>query len=178
MDSNLTFRLFCLPLILALLACRGESDIPASVTAVAGAAEIGNRETNRLAAETILLTIHTADGDHAFEVETAVTAEEQNRGLMFRESLPDNGGMLFLFEYPQIASFWMRNTMIPLDMIFIRANGEISNIARETIPYSLDSYQSTESVIAVLEINGGRTAALGIAEGDRVIWPGGPVLKQ
>ena len=97
---------------------------------------------------------------------------------MFRESLPENGGMIFPFEFPRLASFWMRNTMIPLDMIFIRADGTIANIARETEPYTLDSYHSSEPVIAVLEIAGGRSAELGIDAGDYVAWPGGPTLPD
>lgn len=82
--------------------------------------------------------------------------------------------MIFPFDRPRPASFWMKNTMIPLDMLFIRADGTIARVAANTVPYSLDSVEVGEPVVAVLEIGGGRSAQLGIAEGDRVSWPGGP----
>ena len=169
--------LFVLP-ALALLGCRAESQLPADPPAMAEAAEVQQQSTEEAAAETIPVTVHTATGDHLFDVETAITPDEQRRGLMFRESLPENGGMIFPFEFPRLASFWMRNTLIPLDMIFIRSDGVITNIAAETVPYSLDSYYATEPVIAVLEIDGGRSAELGIAAGDRVSWPGGPASVE
>ena len=160
---------------LALVGCRADSQLPADPPAV----EDREETSTEAAAETIAVTIHMAEGaSHVFAVETAVTSEEQRRGLMFRDSLPQDGGMIFPFEFPRIASFWMRNTMIPLDMIFIRADGVISNIARETEPYTLDSYVSSEPVIAVLEIDGGRAAELGIDAGDRVSWPGGPAATN
>lgn len=163
------------PLALAVLGCRAESQLPANAPAGSEAAQEAEAED---AVETIPVTVRSSNGDHVFDVETAITPDEQRRGLMFRESLPENGGMIFPFEFPRLASFWMRNTMIPLDMIFIRADGVITNIARETEPYTLDSYYSTEPVIAVLEIDGGRAAELGIEAGDRVGWPGGPALPE
>ena len=105
-----------------------------------------------------------------FSVEVARSAEEQARGLMFRTSLPPNGGMLFPLNPPREASFWMKNTVIPLDMIFIRQDGTIARIAAETVPYSLEFESSGEPVAAVLELAGGRAAALGIAEDDKVSW--------
>lgn len=89
---------------------------------------------------------------------------------MFRTSLPPNGGMLFPLNPPREASFWMKNTVIPLDMIFIRQDGTIARIAAETVPYSLEFESSGEPVAAVLELAGGRAAALGIAEDDKVSW--------
>lgn len=161
---------------LALVGCRADSQLPADPPAVQDREAVSTEEASTEAAvETIAVTIHMADGaSHVFTVETAITSDEQRRGLMFRDSLPQDGGMIFPFEFPRIASFWMRNTMIPLDMIFIRADGVIANIARETEPYTLNSYVSSEPVIAVLEIDGGRAAELGIDAGDRVSWPGGP----
>ncbi|QLC21974.1 DUF192 domain-containing protein [Parasphingopyxis sp. CP4] len=156
---------------IALAGCRAESQPRPNPPATQETVE----SPEEAAVETIAVTIQLADGGrHIFNVETAITAEEQRRGLMFRESLPQDGGMIFPFEYPRYASFWMRNTMIPLDMIFIRADGVITNIARETEPYTLDSNVSIEPVIAVLEIDGGRAAELGIDAGDRVSWAGGP----
>ncbi|RJT24438.1 DUF192 domain-containing protein [Chakrabartia godavariana] len=117
------------------------------------------------------LQIRTAAGGTlSFKVEVARTENDQARGLMFRESLAPDAGMIFPMDPPRWASFWMKNTVIPLDMIFIRADGTIARIAAETVPYSLDPVDSGEPVAAVLEIAGGRAAALGIAEGDRVSW--------
>jgi len=91
---------------------------------------------------------------------------------MFRTSLAADEGMIFPFPRPRVASFWMRNTLIPLDMIFVRADGTIARIAANTIPHNEESVSSGEPVVAVLEIKGGRSAELGISEGDRVSWPG------
>jgi len=120
------------------------------------------------------LTIRTTDKTLQFKVEVARTAEEQERGLMFRTSLPEDGGMIFPMDPPRMASFWMKNTVIPLDMVFIRADGTIARIASDTVPYSLDPVTSGEPVAAVLELSGGKAAAMGIVEGDRVSWAGGP----
>jgi len=118
------------------------------------------------------LSIRTAKVTFKFRVEVARTADEQARGLMFRESLPDDGGMIFPMNPPRMASFWMKNTVIPLDMIFIRADGTIARIAADTVPYSLQPVDSGEPVAAVLELAGGKAAALGIAENDVVSWEG------
>ena len=112
----------------------------------------------------------TSSKTHKFTVEVARTPEEQARGLMFRDVLGPNAGMIFPMKPPRTASFWMKNTVIPLDMIFIRADGSIARIAAETIPYSLEPVASGEPVAAVLEIAGGRASELGIAEDDTVIW--------
>ena len=122
------------------------------------------------AAELIPLTIKTSKGERKFRVEIARTSEEQARGMMFRESLPADGGMIFPLIPPRYASFWMKNTLIPLDMIFIRSDGTIERIEPETVPHSLQPSSSGEPVAAVLEIDGGMAAKLGIAEGDTVIW--------
>lgn len=118
------------------------------------------------------LSIKTGKTVHKFRVEVARTAAEQERGLMFRESLPVDGGMIFPMSPPRMASFWMKNTVIPLDMIFIRADGTIARIAADTVPYSLQPVDSGEPVAAVLELAGGKAAALGIAENDVVNWEG------
>jgi uncharacterized membrane protein (UPF0127 family) len=118
------------------------------------------------------ITIKTAAGKTiALHVEMALTPEQQSRGLMFREALDDDKGMLFPYNSPQVVSFWMKNTVIPLDMIFIRKEGTIARIAAETEPYSLEKISSGEPVTAVLEIAGGRAAALGIGEDDVVTLP-------
>lgn len=117
------------------------------------------------------LSISTAAGKtHKFTVEVARSEEQQERGLMFRSELAPDAGMIFPMKPPRPASFWMRNTIIPLDMIFIRPDGTIARIAAQTVPYSLTPVDSGEPVSAVLEIAGGRSAELGIAEGDKVDW--------
>ena len=119
---------------------------------------------------TISVTIAMTGKAHKFDVEVARTDAEQDRGLMFRTSLPENGGMLFPFKKPRIGSFWMKNTLIPLDMIFIRADGSIDRIAENTIPESLEPVVSGGEVSAVLELAGGTAARLGIDESAKVTW--------
>jgi uncharacterized protein len=116
------------------------------------------------------LTIRSASGEHRFTVEVAATAEQQTRGLMFRRTVGPNRGMIFPYDPPLEVAFWMKNTLIPLDMIFIRADGRIARIAANTTPESLDPVPSGEPISAVLEIRGGRAAELGIREGDIVRW--------
>ena len=106
-----------------------------------------------------------------FQVEMALTPEQQRMGLMFRQTMPLDAGMLFVFPRPRTASFWMRNTLMSLDMLFIEADGTILNIAERTETRSDQSYRSVGPVRAVLEINGGLSALLGIAPGDRVEHP-------
>ena len=114
------------------------------------------------------LAIETDAGRHWFEVEMAKTPEQQSQGLMFRREMADNHGMLFHYSFPQSVGFWMKDTYIPLDLIFIQPDGTIANIARETRPMSLDTIPSRGWVTGVLEINGGLAEALGIEAGDIV----------
>lgn len=121
--------------------------------------------------EQIPLTVASARGQmHRFTVEVARTPEEQARGLMERQSLAPDRGMLFPYATPQPVAFWMKNTLIPLDMIFIAPGGRILRIEANTVPLSLEPVASGEAVEAVLELAGGRSAELGIAAGDRVEW--------
>ena len=131
-----------------------------------------DRESHPVAeqTQTIPLTIRSGGKVHRFDVEVARTPQEQAKGLMFRKELPADGGMLFPFTPPQVASFWMKNTVIPLDMIFIRLDGSIAHIAANTEPYSLTPVSSGQMNSAVLEIAGGRAAELGIKEDDVVQW--------
>ena len=119
---------------------------------------------------TVPLTIAMAGTTHRFRVEVARTEAEQEKGLMFRTSLPADGGMLFPFAKPKIANFWMKNTLIPLDMIFVRADGSIDRIAENAIPESLDPVVSGGEVAALLEVAGGTAAKLGIDESAKVTW--------
>ena len=125
-------------------------------------------------AGTIAVTITSTNGAHVFQVEQAKTASAQERGLMYRTDLADSNGMLF-WPYPptgepRVASFWMKNTPTSLDIVFIRADGTIATIAENTVPQDETPVSSGEPVGAVLEVKGGRTAALGIAAGDKVSW--------
>lgn len=124
------------------------------------------------AAATVPLNIVTKGGKIAFQVEVARTPEEQARGLMYRTSLAEDRGMIFPMTPPRFASFWMKNTYIPLDLIFIRTDGSIARIAANAVPEDLSPISSGEPVAAVLEIAGGGAARHGIVEGDRVSWVG------
>ena len=110
------------------------------------------------------------DGSNEFVAEMANTAESQAKGLMYRTKLGPDEAMIFPSEQPTARAFWMKNTPIPLDIIFIGLDGRISNIAAMTEPYSEDQVYSVGSASAVLEIAGGRAAELGIEPGDRVAW--------
>lgn len=114
------------------------------------------------------ITIDSALGPQRFKVQLATDWPQQETGLMYRKQMPPNEGMLFDFHQPQMMSFWMKNTLIPLDIVFIRADGTVANIAANAKPLSLKSIKSAEPVQAVLEINGGRASALHIREGARV----------
>lgn len=121
--------------------------------------------------EESLLTIDAAEDQFEFQVELAVSPAQRSQGLMFRESLDEDRGMLFDFGRPQRASMWMRNTYVALDMLFIDADGRITQIAANTQPLSDAVIASREPVRAVLELKGGISAKLGIEPGDKVIHP-------
>ncbi|WBH17630.1 DUF192 domain-containing protein [Sphingomonas radiodurans] len=154
--------LAAIALLMAVSACTGRD----------AAAAAGN-EAARAALTTV--TVTSATGRHVFRVELASTEPQQQRGLMYRTDIPKDGGMLFApyptdGSGPREASFWMKNTPSPLDIIFIRADGTIARIAENTVPFSEAQVPSGEPISAVLELNGGRSAELGIAEGDKVSW--------
>jgi uncharacterized membrane protein (UPF0127 family) len=121
------------------------------------------------------LEIASKTGVHVFSVEMAENDAERAKGLMFRKQLPEGRGMLFDFHREQEVSFWMENTYIPLDMIFIRGDGRILRIAENTEPLSTRIISSGGPVRAVLEVIGGTARKLGIAPGDRV---GHPIFKM
>ncbi len=93
------------------------------------------------------------------------------QGLQGRRKLAPNAGMLFDFQTPQIVSMWMKDTLLPLDMIFVAANGEVLNVAEKTVPHSLIPVGSAGEALAVLEVNAGTAARLGIRPGDRILHP-------
>lgn len=117
------------------------------------------------------LLVETGSSQFRFEVEVADDASERAQGLMFRESLADNAGMLFLYPEPREVEFWMKNTPLSLDMVFVRADGTIARIAERTTPFSEEMIASGEDVSAVLEVKGGMMRQLGIAVGDRLRHP-------
>ncbi len=110
-------------------------------------------------------------GSARFAVELADDAEERARGLMFRESMPRSAGMLFIYPEPHRASFWMRNTLIPLDMIFIGPDGVVSRVHENARPRDETPIDGGEGVLAVLEVNGGMAGRLGIGPGTEVRHP-------
>ncbi|NOT40737.1 MAG: DUF192 domain-containing protein [Alphaproteobacteria bacterium] len=114
------------------------------------------------------LTIESAKGEQVFSVEVVHREKERSRGLMFRDSMANDRGMLFDYSPPQKIAFWMKNTFIPLDIIFIGADGRILNIAENTTPLSLERLPSVGEARGVLEINGGLSAKLGLKPGDKV----------
>ncbi|HWU26178.1 MAG TPA: DUF192 domain-containing protein [Rhizomicrobium sp.] len=117
------------------------------------------------------LEIASKTGVHTFSVEIADNDAEREKGLMYRRELPEGRGMLFDFHREQDVSFWMQNTYIPLDMIFIRGDGRIFRIAENTEPLSTRLVPSGGPVRAVLEVIGGTARKLGIEVGDRVASP-------
>ncbi|WP_299641392.1 DUF192 domain-containing protein [uncultured Ruegeria sp.] len=127
------------------------------------------------------VTLRNDSATVQFNVEVAVTPQERARGLMFRESLPTRSGMLFVFDPPQPVAFWMKNTLIPLDMIFVDRTGLVTRVHKGAIPGDLTPIEGGDSVFAVLEINGGLSARYSIAPGTKMkheiflqgpaIWP-------
>ena len=124
-----------------------------------------------------VLEIETESKTIEFQIEIADEADERSRGLMFRKSLDEQSGMLFIYPTPRVASFWMKNTLISLDMLFIDTEGRIASIARKTTPLSLNPVSSGVPVLTVLEIDGGDADRLGISVGDTVKWTETPIEK-
>ncbi len=117
-------------------------------------------------------TIRRANGgDVKFQIELALTPEQQEHGLMFRKEVKPYEGMLFDFGATRPVTFWMKNTLVSLDMLFITADGHIARIAANAVPLSEDTIDSGSPVKAVLEIAGGSALLLGIKPGDVVIHP-------
>ena len=152
---------------LLTVACSAPASTRTKANACGAGSALGQSEAGL---EQIALCITSSGKTRAFTVEVARSSPEQAKGMMFRDRLADDRGMLFPFPQAKVASFWMRNTVIPLDIIFIRANGSIESIAENTIPYSTDPIEAGEPVTAVLELRGGLAAELGIAAGDTVRW--------
>ena len=125
-----------------------------------------------LAGEKGTIVFKTETGEHSFDIEVMTTMAERAKGLMFRRSLPEKSGMLFVYDRPQAATMWMKNTYIPLDMVFIAEGGEVHRIEANTEPFSTAIISSEGDIIAVLELNAGEAARIGLKRGDRAIFPG------
>lgn len=162
------FSAFATVLAVALAACSSGKSEGAQSAATSAPAAGTRHPTSGLAV--VPLTVTSTKGKHAFKVEVAGTTEEQAKGLMFRTAMGADEGMIFPMNPPRMASFWMRNTVIPLDLIFVGQDRKILNIAAQAVPYDETPLYSNGRVIAVLELNGGRAAQLGIAPGDKVEW--------
>jgi len=132
---------------------------PVLLLAIVGSAAGMPRET---------IVIDTQKGRHRFQVEIAKDAASQERGLMYRRHMATDAGMIFPFAKPEMVIFWMKNTYLPLDLLFVRGDGTISSIAENAVPMSTKPIPSGEPISAVIEVNAGRARALGIAPGERV----------
>lgn len=146
---------------------RSRSSTGAAALALAGALTAAPT----IAGDADALVIEASGGPVRFQVEIADTPEERARGLMFRDALPPDAGMLFVYPHEQVISMWMRNTLIPLDMLFIGADGRVVNIRERAVPGSTETIPSAGPVRAVLELNGGTVARLKLKPGDRVRHP-------
>ncbi|MEL6238039.1 MAG: DUF192 domain-containing protein [Pseudomonadota bacterium] len=183
MVSNSQFCLRTTPFALLLAACSpveatqetlpaGSSAQSESSQAQIAQAQIAQAESARhpiSGLEVGPVTVVSGDRRFAFKTEFAISRQAQARGMMFRESMEDDEAMIFPNDPPAQRSFWMKNTPISLDIIFIGEDRRITNI-ETAVPYSLESVRSDGEVIAVFEIRGGLAAELGIAAGDRVMW--------
>jgi hypothetical protein len=118
-----------------------------------------------------VVLIETASSQYRFEVEVADDVKERAEGLMYRKELADNAGMLFIYAKPQPVEFWMKNTLLSLDIVYVRADGTIARIAENTTPMSEELLPSGEPIKAVLEVKAGTMRALGVAVGDRLRNP-------
>jgi len=153
-----------LTLLLALLAVPGPGSGPSPAEAQS-AGQFVTFEKNELSIET------AAGATHSFEVEVAVTLDQRAQGLMFRRTMAAEAGMLFLFGGSAPRAMWMKNTLIPLDMLFIDEAGKIVRIEERTVPHSLRAIVSGQPASAVLELNAGTASRLVIEPGDRVLHP-------
>lgn len=120
------------------------------------------------------LTISGPSGSHKFQIELATDNTQREQGLMYRQTMAPDAGMLFIYERSQPVAMWMQNTYIPLDMLFIGADGHVVNIRQRAVPHSQENIASAGPVKEVLELNGGTVSRLDIKVGDTVAGPGLP----
>jgi uncharacterized membrane protein (UPF0127 family) len=159
-----------LPTILASLALAAAACSPQAATPAPAPQQAALSKHPISGLDVIPLTISQNGNTHTFRVEVARTDAEQQKGLMFRTSMGKDEGMIFPSPVPEARSFWMKNTVIPLDIVFIGPDHRISNLAANAVPYSETPINSAGETIAVLELNGGRAAELGFTPGALVSW--------
>jgi uncharacterized membrane protein (UPF0127 family) len=157
-------------LSLALFSVAGISGCHARTGDTTAASPQSELQPSEAGLQQVPLSIRTSEATHEFVVEIAETGAQQAQGLMFRTELAADKGMIFPFPEDRVASFWMKNTVIPLDIIFIRRDGTIESIAANTTPYSLAPVRSRGPIATVLEIAAGRADELGVRPGDMVSW--------
>lgn len=158
-------RALLLSLLLVLPACSAQSAQPTPTPA----AQPSVHPVSGLPVVPLTVTT-TGNRTHAFRVEVASTPQQQARGLMFRTAMGPDEGMIFPYAQPQVLSFWMKNTVLSLDIVFIGPDRRVINVADHAVPYSEASLTSDAPAIAVLELNAGRAAELGIVGGSKVDW--------
>ncbi|WP_057884530.1 DUF192 domain-containing protein [Tsuneonella troitsensis] len=157
-------RIVALALVAVLAACSPQPAAEASPVAQAPA----THPVSGL--QVIPVTVTTASGRHVIRAEVAATSAEQAKGLMFRTEMGANEGMIFPRNPPDVASFWMKNTPMSLDIIFIGTDRKVINVGANTVPYSLDPVGALDLTAAVLELKAGRAAELGIVPGSEIQW--------
>ena len=116
-----------------------------------------------------LTVINDRGEEIEFDIYLATDFEQQRRGLMFVRDMPERTGMLFIYEREETRSMWMKNTYIPLDMVFARADGSVVNVVTDTVPQTLHSHRSDGPARYVLELNAGTARRLGIGTGSRIV---------
>ena len=130
----------------------------------------GNEDLDRIFAKDVLIIEASEHACYRFDIYVAINDAQRSRGLMFVRDLPQTTGMLFIYPGDRVASMWMKNTFIPLDIVFARPDGTVTNVVRNTEPQSLKSLRSNEPVAFVLELNAGVTERLKIDERSRLVW--------
>lgn len=134
------------------------------------AAAIANEDLDDAFEKDVLVIVANTPACYRFDIYLALSRDQQRRGLMFVRTLDPWTGMLFAYPSEDFHSMWMKNTFIPLDMVFARRDGTVSSVVRNTVPQSLESISATEPVSFVLELNAGTTERLSIDVGSRLIW--------
>jgi uncharacterized membrane protein (UPF0127 family) len=139
---------------------------------------VANDELDAMFEKDVLIIVASALACHRFDIYIAANNTQRARGLMFVRDLPQMTGMLFVYEGSQPISMWMKNTFIPLDMVFARLDGAVSSVIRNTEPQSLRSLGSIEPVTFVLELNAGTAERLFVDENSRLIWEPGRTTNE
>ena len=157
---------------LMIAACSPQAASEPPTSATSGAQVVaGAPSTHPVSGlEVVPVTLTLEGGEHIIDAELAATPQAQARGLMFRTEMGADEGMIFPYENAHVLSFWMKNTVIPLDIIFIGPDQRVINVAANAVPYSLTPVTAEGVASAVLELNGGRAAELGIGPGTKIDW--------